>query len=849
MQLSPATRTLALNAHEFADFTAGPALGTGGRPDLWRAQLGQTWHGELRQQLEQQDPSARFELPIDVTFEWRGWRVRLTGRVDQTVARNGVAIVREVKTVLRPLPASADDLRREYPGYFRQLAAYQCLFRTPPGAPTADPCALAGLGGAAPEAGTPSPEDANPGSPIPTTADTREGAGEPPHTPPAGVHDHAQAQGCLPGELVFVEPATGVVQVVAQDSDAAWRIFATRLDELWAFAEQRRQGLERLRGLRFAPAFAQPRPGQETIVADLRAAAERSPVVLFEAPTGFGKTGCTLEYALGELARGALTRLIYLTGKSTGQLQVVRQLDAMVGHPPGASWWQIRNKAEHCINDVYHCFRDACRYLDGQEERWPASGLQRFSQDPALPRDTETLRAAGREAQVCPYEITRAALPFTDIWIADYNYVFAPANRSFLANLPGHDPAQTLLVIDEAHNLPMRVADAYSSELTHEAARYALGSLDALGVPAALAAAWEKLTLFLGRLAPAETLDETDHAELLDHLALVARHLQTAALDYTALGPRTCEILFQVAGLHAALSEDMHVLPELAWVPERGVVRFTCLDASSAIADTLREFGHVVFLSATLAPVDVFARQCGLDRLDLAPAHVVARTPWRDDAYDVAVDVRVDTRYERRARHLPATAASIAAMHAAGNGPVVVFFPSYAYANNVRLQLDRDHPQVRAALQPRVRDLAEQTRFIEESLALADVILLVLGSSFAESIDLLGGRVAGAVVVGPALPEVNAVQRAKLDASRAGTRDAAFREVYQIPGMQKVNQALGRLVRAPGQHARVLLHCRRFAEPSYQSLLAPEYRQDKVITGDAEFNAWLQAGVRTGQEA
>jgi Rad3-related DNA helicase len=89
------------------------------------------------------------------------------------------------------------------------------------------------------------------------------------------------------------------------------------------------------------------------------------------------------------------------------------------------------------------------------------------------------------------------------------------------------------------------------------------------------------------------------------------------------------------------------------------------------------------------------------------------------------------------------------------------------------------------------------------------------------------------------LPEVNVVQRAKLDASRAGSRDAAFREVYQIPGMQKVNQALGRLVRAPGQKARVLLHCRRFAEPSYQYLLAPEYRDGAIIADDADLQAWL----------
>src|SRR5690606_27293616 len=116
----------------------------------------------------------------------------------------------------------------------------------------------------------------------------------------------------------------------------------------------------------------------------------------------------------------------------------------------------------------------------------------------------------------------------------------------------------------------------------------------------------------------------------------------------------------------------------------------------------------------------------------------------------------------------------------------------------------------RVALQPRLSDLAAQSAWVDESLAFTDALFLVLGSSFAEGIDTLGGRVSHAMVVGPALPEVNAVQRARLDAlSRLG-RDAAFQRVYQIPGIQKVNQALGRLVRAPGHRAKVLLQCRRF---------------------------------------
>ena len=141
------------------------------------------------------------------------------------------------------------------------------------------------------------------------------------------------------------------------------------------------------------------------------------------------------------------------------------------------------------------------------------------------------------------------------------------------------------------------------------------------------------------------------------------------------------------------------------------------------------------------------------------------------------------------------------------------------------------------------RSLAAQTAWVEESLRGADALLLVLGSSFAEGIDSLGGRVTHAMVVGPALPEVNPVQEARLaEAMAAGLpREAAFRRVYQIPGMTKVNQALGRLVRAPGQRARVLLHCERFLEPAYRHLLAPEYQAGPAIADDAGLGSWLRA--------
>ena len=367
--------------------------------------------------------------------------------------------------------------------------------------------------------------------------------------------------------------------------------------------------------------------------------------------------------------------------------------------------------------------------------------------------------------------------------------------------------------------------------------------------------------------------------------------LQNIPLDLAQLGPQAAEALWSVPSLLEELAAAE--LPRLWWCPRDSELLLTCLDAAPAIGATLREFGGVVLASATLTPLDGFVAACGLEesrkpetgyrkapeapaakpsperlgalnkrdtkklyqqltsaaallrveeeRDAASPAHLRAHAPWREGSYDVACDARIDTTFQHRSLHYAATAQTVAALHAAAKGAVAVFFPSYAYAEAIRHELESVAPALRVAVQPKLRDLAAQSAWVEESLLLGDALFLVLGSSFAESIDALGGRVSHAMVVGPALPEVNAVQRARLaEAARRGlAREEAFCRVYQIPGMTKVNQALGRLVRAPGQRARVVLHCRRFLEPSYASLLAPEYQLGTHLADDAGFAAWL----------
>ncbi len=904
MQFSLDDRTCALSVGEFAGFTLGPRdAGQGGPSGAWRAQLGQQWHAQLRARVEQEVASrtgadakagAAFEVPLALGQLHRGWNFRFTGRIDQLITTADATIVREIKTIGGPLPADEATLRADYPDHFIQTVTYLALLRSAPqnvDGPTSK---------VESQSLWPSPFVLRPSS--------------------------------LRAELVFVEVGTGITQTVVLTADDE-ALFRTQLERVIEFLNLRLRARARLRSLRFRPAFAVLRPGQETVQNDLLTAfgsevespkskAEcqtvpaaaldfrPSPVLLFEAPTGYGKTGVLLEFALGRLRTGRFSRLLYLTGKSTGQLQVMRTLATMTApgdNPEPAATpvaaWQVRPKGEHCINPVFHCVRAACSFLADMEVRWPQSGLARFYLREDQPRDLEALRAAGRAAHICPYEITRAALPFNDVWIGDYNYVFSPDSRGVFYERPGFNPAETLLIIDEAHNLPARVADAWSHVARAGEAEAVLVELYRMHPPASLLLAWEHWTRLLTGLHHAESLDPMTEDDIRGAVDRLATLVASTPLDYAALGPHVSEQLWQTLALRDWLAGEFALppvsepalsglrypqseIPTLLWCPRNGELHFTCLDAAALIGRTLRAYAGVMLSSATLQPTDVFAASCGLAeppselarpgaveppamlgklsrrarktlravtsgagllRVEEAreaalPRVLRARTPWREHAYLVGVDVRVDTTFQHRSRHYAATAATAEALHAAAGNVIAGFFPSYAYAGNIMQALEAAGSPLRVALQPRLADLAAQTAWVEESLELADALFLVLGSSFAESIDLLGGRVTHAMVVGPALPEVNAIQRTRMTGlERAGhSRDAAFRRVYQIPGMQKVNQALGRLVRAPGQQARVLLHCRRFAEPSYVTLLSPEYQRGDLIATDTDLAAWLR---------
>ncbi|MCD8481982.1 MAG: hypothetical protein LR015_04465 [Verrucomicrobia bacterium] len=301
----------------------------------------------------------------------------------------------------------------------------------------------------------------------------------------------------------------------------------------------------------------------------------------------------------------------------------------------------------------------------------------------------------------------------------------------------------------------------------------------------------------------------------------------------------TIEALWNLCSSCLAIVKAGH--PSVLYRSTNGRLHWVCLEAAPEMALTLRGFRQALLISATYPPPHLFAQSIGLAS---GVYWLQGDAPWRESAYDCAIDARVDTRFQKRSSHLQTTAETISLMAGKSTGLCVVFFPAFQYAQQVFSLLKAGNTWLRVAIQP-ANDpggLIEQDQFMQDALQFAHVLFLVMGSRYSEGIDHLGGKVSHAVVVGPALPEVNPVQEARMQQLAASGRLEAFRQVYQIPGILRIHQALGRLVRAPGHTTKVLFHCNRFADPVSQQLLDPVYRSATIIREGEDLLQWLNNG-------
>lgn len=725
--------------------------------------------GRRWHQSLQHELSGDFESEVAVSgllTRW-GWRFSVEGRCDLR-SRSIPSLWGEIKTIEDDLPLPESELRARYRAYFRQATLY-CLL-----------------------------------------AQKRE---RPPDQ----------------GFLLFVDISTGIRQRMDIRSEDFYELedhFESLIEFLESFPA-RKQLRKKLEWSSFQSA---PREGQREAFALLSREVRTSRRFGFEAPTGFGKTRLLLEQALHAIRSGTVDRIIYLTGRTSGQEQACRELETLFGHHHPLRSYRMRNLTEHAeICPVDGCGNGFCSSPDRREGRLTPISIP---EHPGLPESAwERVSETSRAFTHCAYGISRAFLAFSDVWIGDYNYLFGPSSRHVFLEQPGFDPSRTWLLIDEAHNLAERVASAIGGHLDDQALLRATDELRSLGADRKLPAILADLEKTIRGIS-ADSIADTDTTYLLmDQFEALEDSLDDARIPWRELRSETMETLLCAYSVSFLFSRDE--LDPVFWCPREGRLEWLPLQPETWIKECLGEFSQVIAFSATLELTPGLS-----DSSSSASFPSILRIePTHSQRFRVAVDPGVETTRAHRSKYYRRTAQTAATFAEYSTGCVAVFFSSYEYAEAILTYLEAEAPHLRVALQPRGLSVSERELFARTAPNQHDLLLLMLGGTFAEAIDSFGGVISDAMIVGPGLPTLNAVNRYRIE--NETDREAGFHKVCRIPGMQRVNQAIGRFVRSADHTANILLHDSRFLEPAYHSLLRKDLGPIETLCTGSGLQTWL----------
>ena len=580
------------------------------------------------------------------------------------------------------------------------------------------------------------------------------------------------------------------------------------------------------------------RAGQEEILARAAQVLREPGHLLLQAPTGIGKTAAVLCAAL-RVAYATDRRVFFATARTTQQLLAADTLEAMVEQGLFMRAVVLSAREKVCINQRLECHPERCSYARGHYDRVRQGELLERLLKGGVNRPQDLERVA-RQAHVCPHALARDLVERSDVVVGDYNYVFDPfvALRSCSGGGADRDPSERWFVlVDEAHNLVERARDWLSPALRGARLGAAARHLEALGeqfqpyagLLGELQRAVEEAVCGAGgAFADGTAVVELDEGRFHD---LRAR-FDSLLLDYAlAMGPqgaaparledpylRICSDLMRFCQRLEQAGEESVALhrPD----PAGADLRLFCRDPASYLGPCFQQLAGSIAFSATLEPLEHHRRWLGLppqtERLSLP-------SPFDPALLQVVVGSRVSTRFRHRERDRLATRELVRRVMEAIPGNCAILFPSFAMRDRVVEGMGTQGRQI-LLQQPAMEE--DERKALLESLerpaSQPRVLLGVLGGIFAEGVDLPGEALLGVVIVGPALPPVTP-ERELIRGWCQERWGRGFHHAYLVPGMTRVIQAAGRVVRTDQDYGVVVLVGQRFVQHDFARFFPPDW--------------------------
>lgn len=656
---------------------------------------------------------------------------------------------------------------------------------------------------------------------------------------------------------------------------------------------------ESIRGLEFPYEY---REGQKELAADVYKTIYHKKKLFLEAPTGTGKTLSVLFPAVKAVGEGLASYIFYLTAKNIGAkaasdtVQLMRDNGGL-----RLKTVHITGRDRACVNSVSHCNPVECDFARGHFDRVNGVLYELLTSKDLFSR--ENIEAAALKGRVCPYALARDLTEFSDCIICDYNYVFDPkvALRHFFGE--GKKQGEYLFLVDEAHNMVDRARDMYSASMSLRVVsrmKHLVRGIDrqlTAGINALIGqmellreeyeSAGRKYILLsevsgvgnaasrvAGRIA--KLLQERRAGDKGDTDDMPVVNKEQLAVKETAPGVWTgaeetmmisedkeknkkgfsdefLQFYFDLLGFLDICDRIDNKYRIYVEKTDNGDIRLRilCVDPSSNLSEYLSYGRASVFFSATLLPVTYY--------MDLLAGgrdvySVYASSVFDPDKLGVFIDTAVTSRYARRGvEEYRKIAEHILGITECRRGNYMVFFPSYSFMENVAFEYEKlkedenreasDTGQ-RLVLQTADMSDGEREDFLTAFSEERDITgFCVLGGLFAEGIDLTGEKLIGAIIIGTGLPQISNEKDILKDYFNENDRDG-FDYAMKIPGMNKVLQAAGRVIRTEEDTGVIALLDERFDKPDHKRMYPREWRKIRKITG-CEYNLVSEFWNRT----
>ena len=594
--------------------------------------------------------------------------------------------------------------------------------------------------------------------------------------------------------------------------------------------EWRKKRNESMENLEFPFAY---RKGQREMVSGIYHAISKKEQIFIQAPTGVGKTMSAVFPAVRAIGQGMAETVFYLTARTITRTVAQDAFEILRDRGLLFKVITITAKEKLCFCDKPECDPEKCPYAKGHYDRINDAVYELWTTEQSF--DRETLLRHAQKWQVCPFEMSLDLAIWMDGVICDYNYVFDPnvcLKRFFGENVAGN----YLFLIDEAHNLVDRGREMYSASISLD---------DVIETRKFVKPYSQKLWKKLGKVKKQmeELRQNCGEWKVQENAGVLPISLLSVQgeLDQLLEEPPAQEVVDGILDFYfevrdflniSELVDDNYVVYTAFDENGRFYMKLFCVNPAENLQKCLDKGNSTVFFSATLLPLQYYRKMLSTRSENFG---MYVESPFEQKKRCLMICRDVSSKYTRRGyEEYRKIAEYIARMSWQKKGNYMVFFPSYRLMEDV-YQVYQDEfsvSWVRCISQHASMTELEREEFLEEFTEETEETLVgfcVMGGIFSEGIDLIGDRLIGAAVVGTGLPQVNC-EREILKGYYDEKGEQGFDYAYRYPGMNKVLQAAGRVIRTKEDTGAILLMDERFLNRDYRNLFPREWNDACTCT-------------------